>query len=181
MKGRDRWPLFWNLIHKHISTISADGTKGHNPINWNKRKESNLLWRSATQEIARCSLWQRDPHRTRNWYNGLAWGKWPELRDDELLHYSEKDLTSQKGATSMHRSWFYVVREPSSNFCSCTSNNEPSLWSSGQSSRGPVFDFRGYQTFWEVVGLERGPLRFMGITEELFDWKSSGSGIENRD
>jgi hypothetical protein len=31
------------------------------------------------------------------------------------------------------------------------------------------------------VGLERGSLRLMRIIEELLDWKSSGSGLENRD
>jgi hypothetical protein len=30
------------------------------------------------------------------------------------------------------------------------------------------------------VGLERGPLSLVRITEELLDWKSSGSGLENR-
>jgi hypothetical protein len=31
------------------------------------------------------------------------------------------------------------------------------------------------------VGLERGPLSLARITEELLDWKSNGSGLENRD
>jgi hypothetical protein len=35
-----------------------------------------------------------------------------------------------------------------------------------------------YHIFWEVVGLERGPLSLVRITEELFKWKSSGSGLE---
>jgi hypothetical protein len=30
------------------------------------------------------------------------------------------------------------------------------------------FDSRRYQIFWEVVGLERGPLSLMRIIEELF-------------
>jgi hypothetical protein len=40
----------------------------------------------------------------------------------------------------------------------------------------PEFDYRRYQIFWEVVGLERGPLSFVRISEELLEWKSSGSG-----
>jgi hypothetical protein len=58
------------------------------------------------------------------------------------------------------------------------------LWSSGQRSwlqtqrtrvRFPALpDF-----FWEVVGLERGPLSLVRITEELFQG-NSGSGLENR-
>jgi hypothetical protein len=30
------------------------------------------------------------------------------------------------------------------------------------------------------VGLERGPLSLVRIIEELPEWKSSGSGLENR-
>jgi hypothetical protein len=46
----------------------------------------------------------------------------------------------------------------------------------GYRSRGPGFDSRRYQIFWEVVGLERGPLSLVRSTEELLEWKSSGSG-----
>jgi hypothetical protein len=48
-------------------------------------------------------------------------------------------------------------------------------------SRGPEFDSRPYQIFWEVGGLDRGPLSPVRTIEELLEWKSSGSGIENRD
>jgi hypothetical protein len=48
-------------------------------------------------------------------------------------------------------------------------------------SRGPGFDSRPYQIFWEVEGLERGPLSLVRTTEELLEWKRSGSGLENRD
>jgi hypothetical protein len=41
---------------------------------------------------------------------------------------------------------------------------------SGYRSWGPGFDSRGYQIFWEVVGLERGPLSLVRITEELLEW-----------
>jgi hypothetical protein len=50
----------------------------------------------------------------------------------------------------------------------------------GYRSRGPGFDFRRYQIFWEVVGLKQGPLSLVRIIEELLEWKSSGSGQENR-
>jgi hypothetical protein len=46
----------------------------------------------------------------------------------------------------------------------------------GYISRGPGFDSRRYHIFWEVVGLERNPLSLVRITEELLEWKSSGSG-----
>jgi hypothetical protein len=48
----------------------------------------------------------------------------------------------------------------------------------GYRSRGPGFDSRRYQIFWEVVGLERGPL--MSTNEELLGRNSSGYGLENR-
>jgi hypothetical protein len=61
----------------------------------------------------------------------------------------------------------------------------PPLCSSGQSSWLQIqrsgFDSRRYQIFWEVVGLERGPLSLMNTIEELLEGKSSGSGLENRD
>jgi hypothetical protein len=48
-------------------------------------------------------------------------------------------------------------------------------------SRGPEFDSRGYQIFWEVVGLERGALSLVSTIEELLGRNSSGSGLENRE
>jgi hypothetical protein len=41
------------------------------------------------------------------------------------------------------------------------------------------FDFRRHQIFWEVVGLERGPLSLVSTIEELLGRKSSGSGLGN--
>jgi hypothetical protein len=46
----------------------------------------------------------------------------------------------------------------------------------GYRSRGPLFDFRRYPIFLEVVGLERGPLSLVSITEKPLEWKSSGCG-----
>jgi hypothetical protein len=45
----------------------------------------------------------------------------------------------------------------------------------GFRSRGPGFDSRHYQIVWEVVGQERGSFSLVNISEELLDWKSSGS------
>jgi hypothetical protein len=50
---------------------------------------------------------------------------------------------------------------------------------SGYISRGS--GSLGYQIFWEVVGLERGPLSLVSTIEELFERKNSGSGLENRE
>jgi hypothetical protein len=51
----------------------------------------------------------------------------------------------------------------------------------GYRLRGACFDSRLYQIFWEVVGLERGPLSLVSTIEELLGRKSSDSGLENRD
>jgi hypothetical protein len=48
-------------------------------------------------------------------------------------------------------------------------------------SRGPGFDYWRYQFFWEVVGLERGPLSLVSTTEVLLGRNNSGSGLENRE
>jgi hypothetical protein len=45
----------------------------------------------------------------------------------------------------------------------------------------PGFDSRRYQIFWEVVGLEQGPLRLVSAIEKLLGRNSSGSGLENRE
>jgi hypothetical protein len=61
----------------------------------------------------------------------------------------------------------------------------PPLWSSDQSSLLQIqrsgFDSRPYQIFWEVVGLERGPISLVSTIEELLEIKSSGSGLESRE
>jgi hypothetical protein len=61
----------------------------------------------------------------------------------------------------------------------------PPLWSGGQTSwlqiKRPGFDYRRYQIFWEVVGLERGPLSLVSTTEELLGRKISDCGLETRD
>jgi hypothetical protein len=58
----------------------------------------------------------------------------------------------------------------------------PPLWSSGQSSSLQVqssgFGSWSYQIFWEVVGMERGPLSLVSTTEELLGRNSSGFGLE---
>jgi hypothetical protein len=59
------------------------------------------------------------------------------------------------------------------------------LWSICQSSWLQIhrsgFNSQRYQIFWEVVGLERGPLSLVSTTEELLGRKSNCSGLENRD
>jgi hypothetical protein len=63
--------------------------------------------------------------------------------------------------------------------------SRPPLRSSGQSAWLQIqrsgFDSRRYQNFWEVVGLERGPLSLVSTTEELLRRKSSGYSLESRE
>jgi hypothetical protein len=51
----------------------------------------------------------------------------------------------------------------------------------GYRSRYPDFDSRRYQIFWEVVGLERGPLSLVSTIEELLGRNSSRSSLETRE
>jgi hypothetical protein len=51
----------------------------------------------------------------------------------------------------------------------------------GNRSRRSGFDSQSYQIFWEVVGLERGPLSLVSKIEELLGRNSSGSDLENRE
>jgi hypothetical protein len=41
---------------------------------------------------------------------------------------------------------------------------------SGYESICTVFDSRPYQIFWEVMGLERGPLSLVRTVKELIEW-----------
>jgi hypothetical protein len=45
----------------------------------------------------------------------------------------------------------------------------------------PGFDSRRYQTFREVVGVERGPLSLVGKIEEILGRKSSNSHLESQE
>jgi hypothetical protein len=61
--------------------------------------------------------------------------------------------------------------------------SRPPLCSSGQSywlqiQRSGFYSWR-YQIFWEIVGLERGPLSLVSTTEELLGRKSNCSGLVN--
>jgi hypothetical protein len=56
-----------------------------------------------------------------------------------------------------------------------------SIFSSWLQIHRSGFDSRSDQIFWEVVGLQRGPLSLMSTTEELIVRKSSRSGLESRE
>jgi hypothetical protein len=85
--------------------------------------------------------------------------------------------------TSQRTLWINSTRIHIANFQTKTA--WPPLWPSGQSSwlqfQRHTFHSRRYQIFWEVVGLERGPLRLVSTVEVLLGRKRSCSSIENRD
>jgi hypothetical protein len=62
--------------------------------------------------------------------------------------------------------------------------SRPPLLSSGQSSWLQIqrsgFDSCLHQIFWEVLGLERGPLSLLSAIEELLARKNTGSSLEPR-
>jgi hypothetical protein len=79
-----------------------------------------------------------------------------------------------------------LIRQISSSFFYCVDIILQIINTSGQSSclqiQRPGFDSRRYQIFWEVVGLERGPLSHVSTIEELLEIiRHSDSGLENRD
>jgi hypothetical protein len=63
--------------------------------------------------------------------------------------------------------------------------NGPRLWPSDESSWLQIqrsgFNSRRYHIFWEVVGLERGPISLVSTIQELLERNRSGSGLENRE
>jgi hypothetical protein len=56
--------------------------------------------------------------------------------------------------------------------------SEPPLWPRIQR---PGFDSWRYQIFWEIMGLERGPLSLVNTNEELLERKNCGSGLGSRE
>jgi hypothetical protein len=63
--------------------------------------------------------------------------------------------------------------------CNRMSNKQNITFNYKPESRG--FDSRRYQIFWEVVGLERGPLSLVSTIEGLLGRKSSSSCLEIRE
>jgi hypothetical protein len=110
-----------------------------------------------------------------NGYVVVATGWRDEVRFSTGAKHDGDDISTE----GLH---FYVWRV---NFCFPVVMPGAPLWSSGQSFRLQIqrsgFDSPRYQIFWEVVGLQRGPLSLLSTTEELFGRISSGSGLESRE
>jgi hypothetical protein len=67
-------------------------------------------------------------------------------------------------------------------FISHVEESRPPLWFSGQIFWLQIqrcgFDSQRYQIFWELVGLERGPISLVSTIEELLGRKCSGSSLK---
>jgi hypothetical protein len=131
---------------------------------WNKDRcllRGLKIW-TFNQTLFKWSKWKRTGWAEHTWqiYTKCLLQN-PVARDQ--LHGCQDDINT-----------FYIWRV-----------SGPPLWSSGHSSSLQIqwsgFDSRRYQIFWEVVGLERGPLSLVNTTEELLERKSSGSSLEIRE
>jgi hypothetical protein len=92
-----------------------------------------------------------------------------------MLQSSQQCLTMLLIIIHFCRYIYHLMRLPQTVF----------LWSSGQSSWLQIqrsrFDYRHYQSFWEVVSLEWGPLSLVSTNGELLERKSSCSSLESRE
>jgi hypothetical protein len=89
-----------------------------------------------------------------------------------------KELTGNKKIERLleeRRDWRIFIHWPKDRLCG------PVVRVPGYRSRGAGLDSRHYQIFWEVVGLEQGPLSLVRIIEELLGRNSSSSSLENRE
>jgi hypothetical protein len=98
------------------------------------------------------------------------------LKEEEATSHDSQRNTRQDWTfqTSCHMSGSYYIL-PCSPYHIVLSKAGPPLWSSGQTSWLQIqrtgFDSRRHHIFWEVVGLERGPLSLVSTTEELLGRK----------
>jgi hypothetical protein len=90
------------------------------------------------------------------------------------------DIVPSNRTLSFHSKWALDISLP---FYLLIRLSWPPLWYSGQSYwlhiQRSGFDYRR-QIFWEVLGLERGPLSLVSTIEELLGRKNIGSGLEIR-
>jgi hypothetical protein len=169
------------MTHRHPQRTLGQGTrtssqttrvKQHERFKYcDRMQDSPPLWSSAQSSWLQngdvlCFLWGRnwsyicyiEESRPPLWSTGQS--SW--LKNGDVLCFL------------WGKNWIYICY---------VEESRPPLWSSGQSSWLQIqrsgFDSRSYQIFWEVVGLERGPLSPVSTTQELLEGQSSGSGLEN--
>jgi hypothetical protein len=144
----------------------------------------------------RASSWQY-PHTSRRWdkncsrqrITGTHWMILPSAVD--WGRWLRVVIISKYWVLSDHMLWgdmwlkiccFMTVALDCRHFIRSYYLHQLPLWFSGQSSWLQIqrsgFDSRRYQIFWEVVSLERGPLRLVSTIDELLGRNSSSSGLE---
>jgi hypothetical protein len=111
-------------------------------------------------------------------------------RKQSLIQKQQLSVTLRKYAVKRNRQSTYTKKTTKTLSLTTGNDQKPKRISekkitvirvSVYKSRGPGFDSRRFQIFWEAAGLERGPLSLVRTTEELLGRKSSGSGQDNRD
>jgi hypothetical protein len=102
-----------------------------------------------------------------------TWINWPACESRHLLLFRFQNQECLE--LHLHYTVRALLNTGKSAYTGLYGDIRPRLWSSGQSSWLQIqrsgFDSRLYQIFWEVVGLERGPLSLLSTTEELLDRK----------
>jgi hypothetical protein len=89
-----------------------------------------------------------------------TWLRWPNDTD----HYSSEEYRCTHVDACVARTWISYRCVPClDRLCGLV------VRVSRYRYRGPGFDYRRYQIFWVVVGLERGPLSLVRSIEELLD------------
>jgi hypothetical protein len=134
--------------------------------------------RSSSAYSLRCSVFFR--HSLQLHYSLRCFWAWPTFCPHFLRKHPSGSLV-WLFAFSIKAS---IASWPSPLWFSLSSGScRPPLWSSGQSHWLQIqrfgFDSLRYQIFWEVLGLERGPLSHVNTIEELLG--NSGSGLESRE
>jgi hypothetical protein len=131
------------------------------------------LWNVADGKRALCDLYA---------LTVMLWKRTKEDKEIKPILFSETGYTPRMGSCSKMLNFYTLVRGTRIGVplfllrgrSICYVIEGPPLWSSGQNSwlqmqRSGVVS-RRYQIFWEVVGLERGPLSLVSTTEMLTEW-----------
>jgi hypothetical protein len=133
-------------------------------------KFTNAVISAAAPEVYKCS-----------YFSSGSWALQIQLLQERLLKFT--NAVTSAAAPEVYKCSYFS----SGSWCLYMQLLQvgPPLWSSGQSSWVHIqrswFYSRRYQIFWEVVGLEPGPLSVVSTIEELLGRNSSGSGLESRE
>jgi hypothetical protein len=145
---------------------------------WLNLKYYTGIWLRTMRQITNIPQWDQSASRLRlkpsfsrvqdksftDWATFLL----PKLKLNSVTWVRERTIPTER---------LPLVVEVSANIC----RERVSLQSSWLQIQRSGFDPRHYQIFWEVVGLERGPISLVSSIGEVLERKSSGSGLESRE